>query len=55
MVEGDIVLTVGVAHNGWIFAQIGHEKGRIPASYLQLLENQDGNIKFALLLVIILI
>ncbi|XP_063436107.1 reticulocyte-binding protein homolog 2a-like [Mytilus trossulus] len=42
--EGDIVVIVGVENNGWVLAQIGHEKGFVPATYVQLLENQDEEI-----------
>lgn len=42
IVEGDIVVIVGVEKNGWLLAQLGNEKGSVPSSYVQRLDNQDG-------------
>lgn len=40
--EGDIICIVGGEENGWFLAQMGFSKGLVPATYVHLLENQDG-------------
>lgn len=42
IVQGDIVLSDGIEKNGWLLAQIGHERGLVPSKFVQRLKNQDG-------------